>query len=120
MTAVATTPVSTAAGGNSPLAGTGQMIRLALRRDRVMIPLWILAAVGTVAATVSAFKDLYPDVPGRLAFSASIENSPTLRALTGVIYDGSTIGGLTAWRVSTIQSGGLLDSQIRIAYGQRS
>ena len=84
------------------IAGTQQMVRLALRRDRLMIPLWLLGAMGTVAATVAAFRNLYPDVAGRQAFGASIQTNATFRALVGVIYDDTTIGGLTAWRVTTI------------------
>lgn len=36
------------------LTGTGQLVRLILRRDRVRLPLWVLAVLGIVAASASA------------------------------------------------------------------
>jgi ABC-2 type transport system permease protein len=88
------------------LAGTRPLTGLALRRDRLMIPLWVLAIVALVAVTASSFKDLYPDVASRLLFARSIEANAGLIALTGKPFDLSSIGGMTAWRVAG--SGGLL------------
>ena len=43
MTAVADARVTGRARGSSrDLAGTGTLLRLALRRDRVMMPVWVL------------------------------------------------------------------------------
>ena len=86
------------------LTGTGSLIRLALRRDRIQLPVWIVVITSLVAGTASAFIKLYPDVPSRLEFAASIEHTPALLALTGPAFDLSTIGGLTAWRICGIAS----------------
>jgi ABC-2 type transport system permease protein len=84
------------------LTGTSQLVRLALRRDRIMLPLWLLALVGTVASTISAFNGLYPDAASRAIFAASIEHNTTFRAFYGPLFNAETNGGLTAWRVATI------------------
>lgn len=83
----------------SDLVGTGVLIRLALRRDRIVLPVWILTVVALVASTASAFKGLYDTTAGRLQFAATIDSSPVFRALAGRVFDGSTTGGLTAWRL---------------------
>jgi ABC-2 type transport system permease protein len=86
----------------SSFTATGQLARLALRLDRVRLPLWILAAVALTGSTASAFAGLYPTVESRLQFGASITGNPALVGLTGPVFDVTTIGGLTAWRLGAI------------------
>jgi ABC-2 type transport system permease protein len=77
------------------LAGTGQLIRLALRRDRVMLSAWILIFAALAASSASATRGLY-DTPQSLAQAAlAINNSPSLVALYGLIYDVSSIGAVS-------------------------
>ncbi|WP_157970436.1 ABC transporter permease [Nakamurella deserti] len=85
----------------TPLRGTGLLIRMTVRRDRWMLPLWIGGLVAMVAATVSAFGDLYPDVASRRVFAAGIQANVVFRIFYGPLFDGATIGGLTAWRLGT-------------------
>ena len=76
------------------LVGTGSLVRLALRRDRVLLAVWILVFVISAAGSASATVGLY-DTPGsRLAAATSINNSPSLVALYGLIYDESSLGAL--------------------------
>jgi len=82
------------------LTGTRQLTWLALRRDRLMIPLWVLAILALAAATASSFTNLYPTVASRLDFAHSVQNNSGLIALTGPTFDLSTIGGMTAWRIA--------------------
>ncbi len=84
------------------LTGTGRLIRLALRRDRTMLPIWIVALVGVVASTISAFGGLYPDQASRGTFALSIRSNTTFRAFYGPLFDDTSNGGLTSWRVGTI------------------
>lgn len=79
-------------------AGAGALLRLALRRDRVLIAAGALAVTGLVAASAVALAGLYPDTASRQTFAASVDATPAFLALTGPVFDGSTIGGLTAWR----------------------
>ena len=46
-------------------AGLGELLRLALRRDRIMLPVWIYALVGSVASTLVSIRHLYPDDASR-------------------------------------------------------
>ena len=80
-------------------AGTGALVRLALRRDRVMLPIWILVIAGLTAVTASSFAELYPTVQSRQEFAASLGNNPSLIALYGRPFDLTSVGGLTAWRM---------------------
>ena len=77
------------------LVGTGSLLRLALRRDRVMLSAWILIFVVMAAGSASATIGLYGTVESRIAAADSINNSPSLVALYGLIYDESSIGALS-------------------------
>ncbi len=83
----------------SSFAATGNLVRLALRLDRVRLTIWVVAIAGLTYSTASAFRELYPTVQSRTAFSATLANTPALVALTGPPFDLRTIGGLTAWRI---------------------
>ncbi len=80
--------------------GTGALIRLILRRDRVALPLWIgligLSAVGYARG----FAGLYPTPELRRAFADAVASNPAELALLGPVF-ATTLGGLTAWRWST-------------------
>ncbi|MFF5205282.1 ABC transporter permease [Streptosporangium sp. NPDC000396] len=84
------------------LTGAGTLIRLALRRDRLLLPIWIATVTGIVTVTASAIAELYPDMEQRLALGVTIGANSALRALTGPVFDPASVGGLTAWRVTTI------------------
>jgi ABC-2 type transport system permease protein len=76
----------------SALAGTGTLVRLALRRDRIVLPVWIgifvLIAVGSAQASV----DLFPDAASRIKAGEAINDSPALIALYGRVYDVTSLG----------------------------
>jgi ABC-2 type transport system permease protein len=85
-------------------AGTGQLTRLILRRDRIRLLVWIAALAVTVISTAQAFQGLYPD-PRQLAqFTAGIRGNPAFVAINGPAYNLDTIGGLTAWRIVGISA----------------
>ena len=83
------------------LAGTGALIRLILRRDRILLPIWILwfAALPTFFAT--GFAELYPTAAERQAFAETAGSNPGMVAIYGPLFD-SSIGGLLAWRAGII------------------
>ncbi|MEU9120649.1 ABC transporter permease [Streptomyces sp. NPDC048506] len=80
-------------------AGTGTLLRLALRRDRVMIPAWVLALGLAVASMGSAFEGLYDTAAKRGELAASMNGNGSMRALYGPVFSDS-IGGLIAWRMA--------------------
>ena len=43
--------------------GTSRLVRLALRRDRLTLPAWVLGMAGFLAATTAMFADSYADHP---------------------------------------------------------
>ncbi|MFE0463921.1 ABC transporter permease [Kitasatospora sp. NPDC058965] len=87
-------------------AGLRPLLRLAARRDRIVLPVWLYALVAIVASTAVSIDRLYPTQADRDRLGASIEANPSLRALYGPLYDTHSLGALTAWRV--LGFGGLM------------
>ncbi|NBM18687.1 ABC transporter permease [Streptomyces sp. GC420] len=79
------------------LAGTGTLLRLALRRDRVMLPVWTLVIAGIIVSGVSSIGSLYATAAERAELAASMTANSSLRSLYGPVFDDS-VGGLVAWR----------------------
>jgi ABC-2 type transport system permease protein len=84
------------------LVGTRALVRLALRRDRVMLPVWIVVLVGTAASSASATVGLYPTVASRVQAAASVNDSASLVALYGRIYDPTSLGALAMFKTTGI------------------
>jgi ABC-2 type transport system permease protein len=84
------------------LVGTGSLVRLVLRRERIQLPVWILAIAGIIAATASSFAQLYPTVQSRVEFAASIANNPSVLALSGPAQGLDTVGGMTEWKFGAV------------------
>ncbi|MEU3609423.1 ABC transporter permease [Streptomyces sp. NPDC035033] len=82
------------------LAGTGTLTRLALRRDRLTIPLWALVTGGLVASGPGSLEGLYGTAAQRAELAASMTANSSMRSLYGPVFSDS-LGGLTAWRFGT-------------------
>ncbi|MEV4149402.1 ABC transporter permease [Amycolatopsis sp. NPDC049691] len=82
------------------LAGTWHLTRLALRRDRVVLPIWIVLLSIVPASTVNTFTQFYPTVADRLALQAGANTNPSYALLYGPPFDLTTAGGFIAWRMS--------------------
>ncbi|GLZ40703.1 ABC transporter permease [Actinokineospora sp. NBRC 105648] len=80
------------------ITGTGSLVRLALRRDRVMLPLWIVLLSVIPASTGAAYAQLYPTATDRAALNAGSGSNPSVAVIYGPAYDLTTAGGFTAWR----------------------
>lgn len=81
------------------LTGTGSLIRLILRRDRIVMPLWMLWLTAIPVIFTITFAELYPTAAERDRFVATSGSNTALTALYGPIHD-SSVGALTAWRLS--------------------
>lgn len=81
----------------SILTGTGTLVRFMLRRDRVRLPVWILAITLFTLASVAALPDLYPNESDRQARATLMEN-PGTRAISGPGYglDDYTFGAMVS------------------------
>ncbi len=85
--------------------GTGALLRLALRRDRVRIPVWVVLSALMTVAVAQSWDRLYPTEESRRALAATLSGDPTLSSILGPLLDPLSTGGLTAWRIG---SGSLL------------
>ncbi|UOX86915.1 ABC transporter permease [Amycolatopsis sp. FBCC-B4732] len=97
-----TATLSRAEAGVAPaheLAGTWHLTRLALRRDRVVLPIWIVLLSVVPAGTVNTFTQFYPTVADRLALQAGANANPSYALLYGPPFDLTTAGGFIAWRM---------------------
>ncbi|MFV0134654.1 ABC transporter permease [Streptomyces sp. HMX87] len=70
------------APGSATLAGTGTLIRFALRRDRVRLPVWILALLLGTLSTANSYQELYGDPQDR-ANAVETMGSPAGLAMSG-------------------------------------
>jgi ABC-2 type transport system permease protein len=88
----------------SGFTGTGRLLRLAVRRDRIVGSVWILGLFVFAFSQAASIVSLYPTQADldRLARTAGgIGANPAVVALQGPAYDASTYGGATAWQVVT-------------------
>ncbi|MGW6411012.1 ABC transporter permease [Streptomyces vinaceus] len=79
------------------LAGTGTLLRLALRRDRVMMPVWIMVVAMLVLSLPASLESVYGTAAERARLLTTMNANGSLRALYGPAF-GDSIGALTAWR----------------------
>ncbi|GGT80963.1 ABC transporter permease [Streptomyces coeruleorubidus] len=92
MTAFAVRP-----GSSRQLAGTGTLLRFALRRDRLMIPVWIAVNALMVLSMPNTLEGLYGTPAERADLIRQMETNSSLRAMVGPVF-GDSLGALTAWR----------------------
>jgi ABC-2 type transport system permease protein len=81
----------------SSLTSTPALVKLALRRDRIMLPVWMYVVVLGVCVNAYSFSKLYKTPSSQAALVASAQSNPALLFLYGRI-NGISIGALTAWR----------------------
>ncbi|WP_280305013.1 ABC transporter permease [Nocardia neocaledoniensis] len=102
MTAVAASPgLLGTTGSASEFAGTGQLLRLSLRRDRVIAPLWSLAIGLMPALQIVSIKDLYATQQQLDTFAATTAASPALLAMYGPVF-GSDLGSIGTWKAGAM------------------
>lgn len=78
--------------------GTGHLVRLALRRDRVVLPVWVVLLGILPAATSGTYAVFYPDAASRASLTAGAASNPSANLIYGPAFDLSTAGGYTAWK----------------------
>src|SRR5699024_12673844 len=82
---------------------TGCLIRFLLRRDRLRIPVWVLAIALFTLAVVFSFTDLYGSDEERVEMAETMQN-PAMTALVGEGYGiyNYRIGAMTAQQVPVL------------------
>ncbi len=90
-----TTSTSSRSGG--PLTGTGTLVRLALRRDRVRLPTWLVGVVGFLTLSAVSVPEVFPTAAERQA-RGEFARSPVLTIFTGPGYGAHdyTVGAMVA------------------------
>lgn len=78
-------------------AGTGALAKFALRRDRVMLPVWVYVVIALVGTNAYSLGKLYPTAAARAQLAATGGHNPALLFLYGRMY-GTSIGAIAAWR----------------------
>lgn len=78
-----------------PLTGTGTLLRFALRRDRVLLTVWVVGLAAMVASSVAATVGLYATEESRVDASEAINSTAALVALYGKVYVPTSIGALS-------------------------
>jgi ABC-2 type transport system permease protein len=91
-------PAHEAPPSGSNFSGTVGLLRLYLRRDRIVLPLWVLLlSVPLSTVYVGSIAAVYPTQAERAGFAASIMASPAQRALYGNVY-GDSLGATGIWK----------------------
>ena len=84
--------------GSSPFTGTLGLLRLSWRRDRLVMPLWVLLLSLPLAKVyIGGIQAVYPTESARAALATSIMASPAQRALYGNVYN-DTLGAVGLWK----------------------
>lgn len=89
-----------AARGGSTLAGTGALVRLILRRDRVRTPIWVVSITLVVLVQAVSVDGLYPTAADLREAAASFEGNPALAAFNGPTRGLDTLGGMVTWQIA--------------------
>ncbi|WP_410612191.1 ABC transporter permease [Amycolatopsis sp. lyj-109] len=79
------------------MTGTWALVRLVLRRDRLLMPVWIIGLALAPAGYLSSIKAAYPDAAARQHFYDLNASSATFVVRNGPLY-GSSVGNLLAWQ----------------------
>jgi ABC-2 type transport system permease protein len=82
------------------LAGTWPLARLALRRDRILLPAWVIVLGGLPVSTASATAALYPTQGGRQGYIDELGRSALLVLFYGP-RPSASLGALIFWRMAT-------------------
>ncbi|MGW1145505.1 ABC transporter permease [Streptomyces sp. NPDC002454] len=81
-----------------PLTGAGTLLRHALRRDRIVLPVWVLVIAVMVVSGPGSLGALYGTAAERASFAESVTANGSLRAMYGPAF-GDSVGALTAMRL---------------------
>ena len=83
------------------LLGTGELVKLALRRDRVLLPVSILGFAGMAGFSAAATVGLYPQESQRFEAASLVNATAALVALYGRIYDPAAQGALAMFKLTS-------------------
>jgi ABC-2 type transport system permease protein len=76
------------------LDGTTGLLRLAARRDRVRLPIWVVSVVGLTYVSGVSIPATFPSQESMESYGASVSGSPALIAMTGPPIAVDTLPGI--------------------------
>jgi len=81
------------AAARAELTGTVRLLRLAARRDRILLPVWILSLGVLLLASVVSIAGLYGSEADRVQYAVAVAPSVVARAFEGPIF-GTSLGAI--------------------------
>ncbi len=85
--------VAPATTGGSQLTATARLLRLAARRDRILLPVWVLSLGVVLLASVASIVGLYGTETERVQYAVAVAPSVVARAFEGPIF-GTSLGAI--------------------------
>lgn len=82
------------------MTGTGALVRLILRRDRIRLPIWILSIVGIVYASAGSVSRAYSTPDQIQAYASTMGSSPAVISMSGPPVALDTLGGILVYETS--------------------
>ena len=82
------------------LDGTAGVLRLALRRDRLRLSVWVLAVVGLTYFSGASMATAFPTQRTVEAYGASVAGTPALIAMAGPPLALDTLAGIVINKVA--------------------
>ena len=80
--------------------GTRHLVRLILRRDRIRLPLWILALTAVTGVVGQRRDQRLRHPPGDRGYAATVGDSAASRMMNGRPDALDTIGGIVAYETT--------------------
>lgn len=81
------------------MTGTWRLLRLILRRERVLAPLWILLLGSLAAGQASRYATTFTDDGTIHDFATEMTGNKALLAFSGQVYS-PTLAGMTVWKIA--------------------
>ncbi|MCW2783955.1 MAG: hypothetical protein JWP74_472 [Marmoricola sp.] len=82
--------------------GTALLVRLAVRRDRVLVPVWLAVLLLVDLASAASVPGLYPTEADRVRAAEAINASPGIIALYGPVLDVHSTGELAMTKMTVL------------------
>ncbi len=84
----------------SAFTGTRHLVRLILRRDRLRLPIWIIALTAVTGSSASAVISVYGTPQEIAAYAGTVGDSAASRMMNGRPVALDTIGGIVAYETT--------------------
>jgi len=84
---------------SAALTGTGALIRLILRRDRIRATVWMVGVAALVLSAAASQVSIYTTAAERASYAAAMGGNPAVLAMSGPGYALDTLGGIVAFEI---------------------